>query len=206
LGMVGVVQEHFTSDWGWYPYAYRMLSGLSVELPPEVYAHNNGMAAVSNLPELDTTLRCAYAAGNTPMIFNGLLPKSVEEMKPAIREKCLRYAGIYKQFIRPILPTCKVYHHAPVNATSSVESGQWFAMEFASPDRAKAWALVVRFPKAGYEYLLKPKGLDEHKQYNVTFDNSGKTEVLKGSDLMRDGLTVRLDAGRASELLLFEAR
>jgi alpha-galactosidase len=207
LGMVGVVQEHFTSDWGWYPYAYRMLSGLSVELPPEVYAHNNGMAAAKDLPDLDTTLRCAYAAGNTPMIFNGLLPKSVEAMKPETRQKCLHYAGIYKQFIRPLLATCKVYHHAPVNAASSIESGQWFAMEFTSPDRAKAWAFVVRFPKAdSNQYLLKPKGLDERKTYRVTFDNTGKTELIDGSSLMRDGLRIRLDAARASELLLFEAR
>ncbi|MBN2292518.1 MAG: ThuA domain-containing protein [Pirellulales bacterium] len=206
LGTVGAFHEQFTSDWAWYPYAYRMLSGLSVELPPEIYGHGNGMAPRDALPDLDTTLRCAYAAGNTPMIFNALLPKSVEELTPEIREKCLHYAGIYKQFIRPLLPTCKVYHHAPVNATSSVESGQWFAMEFTSPDRTKAWALVVRFPKAGNQYLLKPKGLDSGKEYSVTFDNTGKTEVFKGSDLMRDGVTIRLDASRASELLLLEAR
>ncbi len=208
LSTVGVFYEHFTSDWGWYPYAYRMLSGLSVELPPEIYVHPNGMAASGNLPDLDTTLRCAYAAGNTAMIFNGLLPKNLEELKPETHDKCLHYANIYKTFIRPMLADCKVWHHAPVNETGGVETGYWFAIEFTSPDKQKGWATIVRLSekaKAGGGYALKPRGLDAGKVYRVTFDNSGREETIDGSTLMKKGLVVDPLGDTCSELLMFKA-
>lgn len=139
------------------------------------------------------------------MIFNALLPKSLEEWKPEVREKWLHYAKLYKQFIRPLLATCKVYHHAPVNATGGVESGDWFAMEFTSQDRNKGWATIIRLRKDNVgAYLFKPKGLDGSKRYRVTFDNSGKTEEMAGSTLTNEGLSIQPTQGRASELLLFE--
>jgi len=207
LGTVGVFHEQFTSDRATFPYMFRMLAGFSVFLPPETLVNANGMAWPKDLPDLDTTLRGAYTLGNTPMIFNALLPKSVVELKPEVRERWLHYANIYKQFIRPLLPTCKVYHHAPVNATGGVESGDWLAMEFTSPDRSKGWATIIRLAKNDSDtYLFKPKGLDGKKRYRVTFDNTGKTEEMDGSTLAREGLSIQPPQERASELLLFEAR
>ena len=187
------------------PWTYRMLSGLSVYLPPEILVNSNGMALPKDLPDPDTTLRGAFALGNTPMVFDAFLPKSVEAMKPEFRDKCLHYANLYKSFIRPMLPTCKVWHHAPVNSTGGVESGDWFAMEFTSPNKTKGWATIIRLSdKAGNEYLLKPKGLDAKRQYRVTFDNTGKTETISGSQLTRDGINVQIPKEPCSELLLFE--
>jgi hypothetical protein len=141
------------------------------------------------------------------MIFNFILPKSAEELRPEIRGKFLHYANIYKSFIRPLMPTCKVYHHAPVNATGGVESGDWLAMEFASADQQKGWATIIRLKKSVSDsYLFKPKGLDRKRKYSVTFDNTGKTEWIEGAALMRDGLSIRLPADSASELLLFEEK
>lgn len=230
LATTGVFLENFASDRTRFPFVYRMLSGLSVFLPPEIVVNSNGMAYpehmpdldttlregtifhynnvledIEDMPDLDTTLRGAFALGNTPMIFNALLPKSVEELKPEIREKFLHYANLYKGFIRPILPTCNVYHLAPVNATGGVETGDWFAMEFTSPERSKGWAVVIHLSKSEPgTYVFKPKGLDKHAKYSVTFDNSGKTIVLEGSSLMRDGLVILLATNPASELLVFE--
>jgi alpha-galactosidase len=207
LGTVSVFQEHFSSDRETMPYVYRMISGLSVYLPPEIIVGANGMARPKDLGDLDTTLRGAYALGNTPMFFNAVLPKSAEELTPAMRDKFLHYANLYKAFIRPLLPTCNVYHFAPVNAAGSVESGNWFAMEFAAPDRQKAWAVVIRLAKnEPGPYVLKPKGLDPQKKYRVTRDNTGKSELLAGTDLMKGGLAVPLGAGSESELLLFETQ
>lgn len=205
LATAGVFQEHFASDRASFPYLYRMLSGLSVFLPPETLVAANGMAWPQDLPDLDTTLRGAYALGNTPRIFNSLLPKSVAELKPATREKFLHYARLYKSFIRPMLPTCKVYHHAPVNATGGVESGGWFAMEFASPDRTKGWATVVRLTGGPKEaYVLRLKGVDAKLDYRVTFDNTGKTQSLPGGQLMREGLRIRPPTNPRSEFILLE--
>ena len=68
------------------PYVYRMLSGTSVYLPPETLVNSNGMAYPKDRPDLDTTLRGAFALGNTPMIFNSILPKAVDDLKPEVRE------------------------------------------------------------------------------------------------------------------------
>jgi alpha-galactosidase len=206
LGTIGVFHEQFTSDRATMPWVYRMLSGMSVYLPPEILVNANGMAWPKDLPDLDTTLRGAYALGNTPVIFNSILPKSVAELTPEVRQRFLHYADIYKNFIGPIVPTSKVYHHAPVNETGGVESGDWFAMEFAAPDRTKDWAVIIRLAKTAPDsYLLRPKGLDGSKKYHLTFDNTGKTITREGTDLMRSGIFIKLPAGRASELLLLEA-
>ena len=207
LDTASVFDEHFSSDRQNMPHVYRMLSGLSVYEPPEIFVGANGMAWPKDRPDLDTTLRGAYALGNTPVIFNAILPKSTDELTPAMREKFLHYANLYKTFIRPALPTCKVYHFAPVNATGGVESGDWFAMEFAAPDRQKAWAAIIRLARTELgSYVLKPKGLDPQKMYRVTFDNSGRTELVAGSSLMENGLAIQPGVDRESELLLFEQK
>ena len=206
LGTSGAFHEQFTSDRARMPYVYRMLSGTSVYLPPETLVNANGMAWPKDQPDLDTTLRGAYALGNTPMLFNFILPKSVEELKPEVKARFLHYNDIYKTFIRPILPSCRVYHHAPVNEEGGVESGDWFAMEFGTPDRTKSWAVIIRLSKMTSEtYLLRLKGLDRSKKYRVTFDNTGKTETLEGTTLTRDGLLIWPPTDRASEMLLLEA-
>jgi hypothetical protein len=205
LATAGAFHEHFASDRATFPYLYRMLSGLSVFLPPETLVAANGMAWPQDLPDLDTTLRGAYALGNTPRIFNSLLPRTIAELRPATRERFLHYARLYRSFIRPMLPTCKVYHHAPVNATGGVESGGWFAMEFASPNRTKAWATVIRLAGGPSEaYALRLKGVDAKLTYRVTFDNTGRTESLPGGQLMRGGLPVQPPSSPRSELILLE--
>ena len=54
-----------------------------------------------------------------------------------------------------MLPTCLVFHHEPVNSRGGVESGPWFAMEYASPDRRHGWALVLRLRNgAGSQFVF----------------------------------------------------
>jgi len=52
---------------------------------------------------------------------------------------------------------------------------------------------------------LRLRGLDVSRRYRATFDNSGETCEVDGLTLMKQGITVRLEGGLASELLLFEA-
>lgn len=207
IDSIGRWNEDYDSDRETYPFMYRMLSGLSVYLPPEILVGSNGMAWPRDLPDLDTILRGAYTLGTTPVIFNGILPKSVDKFKPGIREKFLHYATIYKSFIRPLMGTCRVYHHSPINGTGGVESAEWLAMEFASPDGKASWATIIHLAKnASRSYTFKAKGLDGRKKFSVTLDNTGKTVELSGFHLMRDGLQVQFDGNRLSELLLFQER
>jgi alpha-galactosidase len=191
--------EHFTSDRTSLPHVYRMLSGLTVYLPPEVLVTPMGMAGAKHRPGMRTLLRSTYALANTPMPFNSLFPRTLDEFRPEQREVFAHYTSLYKEFMRPVLGHVKTYHHAPVNATGGVTSGDWFAMEFASGDRSRAWALIVRLaPQPAGGFGFKAKSLDPRRAYRMTRDNTGKVETV------RSGVTVTIGAGEESDLLLFE--
>ncbi len=82
----------------------------------------------------------------------------------------------------------------------------WFRMEFATPDRAKAWATIVRVGSSNSPvYVFKPRGLDRGKTYRLTFDSTGETVTMTGMELVRGGVPVRLESVMSSELLLLEA-
>lgn len=151
----------------------------------------------------DTNLRNTFAL-STPWILAGVAP-SLEELSPERRERFAHYVTIYKEFIRPILPTCRMYHHSPVSTRGGVTSSGWFVMEYTTPDRSKGWAMIVRIGQTDSDtYLFRPRGLDRGKTYHVTFDSTGETVRLSGFDLVRDGAPIRLESIMSSELLLFE--
>jgi len=207
LGTLAHFDEHATSDRTSTPEVYRMLSGLSVYLPPEVLVTPIGMAEPKHRLDFVTMLRSIYALGNTPVVFNSLVPRDMEALTPEVRAKFLHYSDLYKNFMRPVLGQTKVYHHAPVNATGGVESGDWFAMEFSSPDRSRGWAVIIRLAKSATDpFVFKPKGLDPAGRYEVTFDNTQERALFRASRLMRQGLSIRLTGEPASELLLFKMR
>lgn len=56
-----------------------------------------------------------------------------------------------------------------------------------------------------WTYFIQPRGLDDEKNYKVSFDNTGTTKVFSGADLLQDGITISVEPERRSELLLFEA-
>ena len=204
LKTCSVFDEQYTCDRVSSPWVYQMSAGLSVYLPPETLVTPNGMAG-DQQPDFLTVLRAAYFLGNTPMLFNAILPKSMEDFTPERRKQFQRYAAIYKNFVRPILTDCKVWHHAPVNAAGGIKAGDWFAMEFTAPDRTKGWAVIIHLTKAEPSvYSFRLKGLDSAKSYKVTFDNTGTSSQFSGSRLTEHGLSVRLGADQLSEVVLFE--
>jgi hypothetical protein len=209
LGTVSRFHEPYLTDGLWFPRELQVFSGQTLALPPEnfVILHMAHGSPATGLPQkLDTILRLSFAT-STPQIFVGTVAPSVETLSPERRARFLHYAAIYKGFIRPLLPACKVFHHEPVNAHGGVTSSGWFAMEFAAPDRAKAWALIVRTGDSPSDtYRFQPRGLDLARTYRVTWDSRNATTTIPGDRLILDGLPIRLESIASSELLLFEAR
>lgn len=210
LGTVSRFHEAYLTDGLWLPRELQIYSGLTLGLPPENFvilhgAHSGGRGV--GLPQnTDTLLRMSYAT-STPQIFVGAVAPSVEKLSPERRERFLHYGKIFKKFIRPLLPTCKVYHHEPINARNSVTTSGWFVMEFAAPNRKKGWALLVKLTQTDSDiYNLRLRGLDPARTYDVTFDSLDIKAKIKGSKLTQDGLPIRLEDAGASELLLFQAR
>ena len=204
LGTAGLFHEHYSSDGTGKQRILGMSSGLSVFLPPEILVTPHGMSG--DVPDYETLLRCVYALGNTPFIFNSILPAHVDQLTPGIKDRFLAYNNLYRDFIRPLLATSRVYHHAPVSCTGGSASGDWFAMEFMAPDRSKGWATIVRIDGDDAQHQLLPRGVEGRSDYSITFHNTGEIISAKGSDLLSNGLVVRLaEGGPESELLLFES-
>ena len=207
LGMAGLFHEGYMTDGLWMPQVVQVFSGRTVGFPPETYviAHNAVREQLFGRPSnFDTYLRCQYTLG-VPQILSGMIAPSVDKVSPQRIQSFKRYAELYKNFIRPILPVAKVYHHEPVNSRGGVESSPWFAMQFMAPDRSRGWATLVRIGQSGEpSYLFKPKGIDLGKVYRVTFDSSGDAVEIPGWQLARDGLAVRLETRTSSELLLLD--
>jgi alpha-galactosidase len=205
LGMAGVFHEGYMTDGLWTPQVLQIFSGRTVGFPPESYliAHNAVREQLFGRPsDFDTYLRCQFTLG-IPQLLSGMVGPGVDDVSPDRIRSFRRYADIYKNNIRPILPVAKVYHHEPVNYRGGVESSPWFAMQFMAPDRSLGWATIVRTGNEGDPtYLFKPKGLNLGKNYRVTYDTTGDTVEIPGWMLARDGLALRLEARTSSELLL----
>jgi len=232
LGTAGRFHESYLTDGLSLPRELQVYSGLTLGLPPEVFVilHGaDGGVGIGKPQNLDTILRVTYALA-TPQVFVGSVAPSVAELSPQRLARFRHYDRIYKHFIRPLLPTCRVYHHAPVNWRDGVESGPWFAMEYAAPDRSRGWALVVRLRQGvGDAYIYRypnevsgdgcggagrydedmfkftPRGLDPGRTYSVVFDALDSRVQMSGLCLQQEGLQIRLENVGMSELLLFEA-
>ncbi|MGC8863313.1 MAG: hypothetical protein ACP5R5_11130, partial [Armatimonadota bacterium] len=206
-GTASRFHENYLTDGLAMPNVLQVYSGQTVALPPEVLVIGfaEGNHSPNGCGHLDTHLRCTFAL-STPFILGGVAP-TLTELTPERRSRYLRYATIYKTFIRPLLATCRMYHHAPVHGRGGVTSSEWFAVEFASPDRAKGWAVIVRLGIGDSDTLVfRARGLDPARRYAVTFDSLDATPELDGLQLMRDGLPIRLESVLSSELLLFEGK
>lgn len=207
LGTVPSFHENYLTDCLRLPYQIQNYAGQSLALPPENFliAHGANAGGGNGHPEnLDTNLRIAYTLA-TPWLFSGAVAPSMDAMPPERIERFLHYDKIYKEFIRPIFPTCKMYQHDPVTANTGVWDSDWFAMEYASPDGSKGWATIIRVGDSETDtYLFKPKGLRYGKTYRVTVDSLDDSFIAEGLTLMRDGLPARLGVLCQSELFLFE--
>jgi len=204
LGFVSRFDEQYTTDGLDFPPVLQDLSGQLLGLPPEMFATAFGIPAHSpNRGYLDTHLRLTFTTG-TPWLAP--IAYKLGDIDPAIVKEYRRHVLLYKSFIRPLLPTCVVYHHAPLNAYQGVDESPWFALEFDSPDRSKGWATFAKlYASPDDTYVFKPRGLDAGKDYRVVFDSTQSARVISGFDLMRDGIPVRLETPWSSELILFEA-
>jgi len=206
FGTVGLFDEAYLTDGLRMPYELQNYCGQTLHLPPEilVIAHGaDGGGGYAHVENFDTYLRLTYTLG-TPWIYAGMTAPSLKELSVERRERFLHYGKLYREFIRPLLPACRVYHHAPVSARGGVEADNWFAMEFASRERDRGWATVVRTASRGEDtYIFRPRGLSMSRKYSVSLDSSGDSVTMEGIQLMREGLPLRLESVGQSELVLF---
>ena len=206
LGILSRFHYGCESDLSWYPLSIRAINGLSLFLPPEAicYYHNH-VPHAHQMADIDTHLRVTLFA-NT--IFVGFGAQDAGRSTQYFK-KTKRYISLAKSFCYPIIAErANVYHHTPHIGVS--QPADWCVIEYAAPDRARAYAGVFTLSGAtgaggSREYTLRPRGLDRSRDYAVTLDNSGSTFRAPGQELANTGLSIRLESALTSELVLFSA-
>ena len=201
LGIAARFHTYWTSDWQLVPRTLQVINGVSLFLPPERLSRMAGVGQSAPLHgDLDTQLRVPLFGHYA---ISGVTPAR-DLWNPRQRERVIHAIKLYKDFIRPWLPACRVYHHTPELAGRGEPHG-WCVLEYVAADRSRGMAGVFRLAgDAEPTWRFAARGLDRGARYRVTWDNSGEAAELPGWRIVGDGIEVRSERPLTSELLLFE--
>jgi len=200
LGMLSRTHwAQLTDEWR-PPRTIQIVNGMSMMLPPELGMLSFGIAKVEQ-EALDTSLRILLFGRFT---LSGL-GISQEHIQEEVLRKVIRYVNFYKEFVGPMLPTCKVYHHTPIVELDKETKPDYCVLEYASQDASRAIVGIFKLTDTPEPFHFHPKGLDSRKKYTVTFDNTGQTMIADGGRLQQEGLRIFLERALQSELLIFNS-
>jgi alpha-galactosidase len=200
IGQVRRFSHTWVTDWQIAPRAFTITNGMTMALPPESVDRLVGGQAGHTAAELDFQLRLLLFVRPT---FGFLRPLDMD-WNPLLRERIRHTIQLYKEFVRPFMPTGRIYHHTPT--LPGPEPQGWGVLELSSRDRDRGICGLFQLAAPSRpEYLLRLRGLDVSKRYRVTFDSTAQTCEIDGFTLIKQGLTVHLEGALTSELLLFEA-
>ena len=199
LEMMKAFNHTWVSDNQCAPLSVMITNGMTVALPPErvdrLFAGMNG----HKFGSFDLQMRNAML---THMSVNVISPVTAP-----MNEVQLRFVkhsiGLYKDFIRPFMPTAKTYHHTP-DAADTFESG-YSALEIASPDGERG--ALAAFNLCGTNESVRKirlKGADASKTYEVTLDNNREKFVVSGRKLKYEGVNIYIPSSLSSELVLYK--
>jgi alpha-galactosidase len=199
LGMMQNFHHTWVSDCQKMPHSLLITNGMTMALPPE---RVDRLFAGMGCHEFGTL---AAHMRNTMLghISLNVIAPAATEPNPIAMAFVKHSIEVYKSFIRPILPTCKVYHHTP--DTHEIWKRGFYALEIAAPngDRGALTAFTVTNAKES-TFTVIPRGIDPTAVYRVTFDNHRATMLLGGYDLATNGIRISLPSALSSDLVLYE--
>ena len=201
LGTMSLFHNTEMSDWLRNPRAIRIFNGLTMALPPEILMRCFGTESPEIHMDGDLEAQLRGVALCRP-ILRGIAP-SPELLTPYLAEKIARFMELYKEFTRPLLGDCLVYHHTPWQPVA--KASRQVIVEYASPDHSRG--LIAIFNTAAplpERTTIVPRGLKRAKIYRVRFENEGDEAIMDGAELMRDGVSALNSNVMGSELILFE--
>jgi len=200
VGHVSRFSHTWVTDWQIAPRSFTITNGMTMALPPEYVDRLVGGQAGHTTSELDFQLRTLLFCRPT----YGFLRPLDAAWNPILLERVKHTIGFYKEFVRPFMDTCRIYHHTP--AFEGPEPQGWGIIELDSHDGSRGICGIFQLsaPREP-EYILRLRGLDVSKTYRVTFDNTGQSYHIDGYKLMTQGITIRLEGPLTSELIIFQA-
>ena len=188
------------SDWMRQPRDVRILNGVTMSLPPEILLRTVG-TEVGDLPmdgDIDSQFRVCMICRP---IYRGIAP-SVEDLTPYLKHKMCGYNELYKEFMRPLLKDCDVFHHTPFQPVMTAAAHT--VLEYSKKDRSAA--MIVDFaqtPDGAGRQVIYPRGIHRGYEYNVTFMNSGEQVRMRGIDICTQGIVIHVGQTMSSEMVLF---
>lgn len=186
LGMMKAFNHTWVSDWQKMPRSIAITNGMTMVLPPERVDRLFAGMECHKTGSLDAHMRNTMLGH---MSLNVISPASAT-INTAQMEFIQHSVQVYKDFIRPILPGCKVYHHTPEVKDIAV-------LEISNGGKGA----VSIFALAGQkEISLRLKGTEYGKKYRITLDNSGAVFEVDG----KEKLDISLTGTYTSELVLYE--
>ena len=200
FGMMKAFNHTWVSDCQSMPHSAMITNGMTMALPPE------------RVDRLFAGMGChAFASVDAHMRNTMLGHMSLNVIAPAatkansIQMEFVKHSlEIYKEFIRPMLPTCKIFHHTP-EVYKTVEEG-YQILEIASPDGGRGAITVITLSGSNEKAIrVCPKGVDAGIRYKVTLDNEQTVFEMDGRELQMEGIVISISASMSSELVLFEA-
>lgn len=201
LGHMKNFNHTWVSDNQKMPRSIEITNGMTMVLPPE------------RVDRLFAGMGCHASGDIKAHIRNTMLTHmSLNVIAPAclrpndeVMKFVARSVRLYKDYIRPMLPTSLVYHHTPDRA-SAAEKG-FTALEVCAPDGSIGFAALFALPMSGEKRLkFVPDGIKAGKTYTVYTDNDRCEYEAKGSEIQANGIAVRLPCALSSELIMYREK
>lgn len=191
----------WVSDCQLAPRSLYITNGMTMVLPPErVDRLVAGMWSHARA-SLDFQMRNTMFGHMTLNAFS----TGKAEWNEAQLEFIRHSVQLYKDFVRPMLPTSRIYHHTLDTRVARKETRE-LVLELASRERDKSMIGVFTLPLSETKSVtVYPRGLDYSKNYTVTLDNTGDKFVMSGQEILAHGITTPLIPVMNSELILIEA-
>jgi alpha-galactosidase len=201
LGMMSRTHYTWISDYNVMPRSARTLCTMMYALAPELTVRYMGTGMDAHVGgSLEMQLRIAVLSGNP--CFIGLWVDK-EEIRPDLRDRVRHAIEIFKRYVRPIIATCRMVHHTPINPGDQPEG--WNVLEYASPDQTRAVAGLFRLAgPAAPDHTIRFRGLSRSKTYRIRHDNTGEVSIRSGVEIIERGVVVSLPSPMSSELLIVE--
>ncbi len=201
LGMMSRFHYGCQSDFSYFPRSIRSINALTLFLPPEAlcYYHNHFTFA-HEMTDLDTHLRITLFARP---IFVGFGAQNTER-SGVYFDKTRKYIELSIGFCRSIMDNQPaVYHHTPFIGVDV--PAEWCVLEYAEKNKSKGYIGLFRLGSAlqECEYIMKPRGVDLSRNYEVTLDNYSHSFISSGFDLANKGIVIRLENANTSELIFY---
>jgi len=186
LGMMKAFNHTWVSDWQKMPRSVAITNGMTMALPPERVDRLFAGMECHRTGSIDAHMRNTMLGH---MSLNVISPATAL-INPAQMDFVRHSVKVYKEFIRPILNGCKIYHHTP-------EAKETVVIEINNNGKGALTAFALKGQK---ELTVKLKGTAAGKKYRVTLDNTGDSFETDG----KTPITISLGSSYTSELVLYE--